>query len=184
MSNRLTLDTQTRHPIETSALEPLSPQLETSPTDLILKIAQRHPFWRGILSLKNLTVDIQINFFYGFQYTEKVLRLQTIVVTQRMRLEHGTFETLSARMKGEQEWAVGIVTPLTGKPGSHQYFTTNYVTYLSEKQAAGVVQLNSDYVYLIPPCPFAIEQIQRFHSDIIFPPLNQASFLLAIMVKK
>lgn len=170
---------------------PLPPFYDSSPIlDARAKFLQRlAPGWAGSLSLKNIALKVQLQFMRGnLRLSDSVFPTQgsTLTTSQRMRLEPPQLEALGVRMRSENDYALLFVLPATDVPdpvGHMDMFNRNFVPYLVEKQAAGIIRLNTGIIYLFPPCPFAFQLIRNAAPDVIKTEAELRDYLLAIVFR-
>jgi len=145
--------------------------------------------WVGSLSLKNMTLKVQLQFMRGnLRLSDSVFPPQGSVLTtsQRMRLEPRQLDAISVRMRSETDYALLFVLPATDvpDPAAHQdAFNRNFVQYLIEKQAAGIVKVATGIIYLFPPCQFSFAQIQSIAPDLIYSEADLREYLLALVFR-
>jgi hypothetical protein len=165
---------------------PPPPPVQDARAQFIQRLATA---WLGSLSLKNMTLKVQLQFMRGnLRLSDSVFPIQgtTLTTSQRMRLEPPQLDALAVRMRSETDYALLFVLPSTDvpDPAAHQEtFNRNFVPYLVEKQAAGVIRLASGIIYLFPPCPFAFGHIRSVAPDLIHSEADIREYLLAIVFR-
>ena len=145
--------------------------------------------WVGGISLKNVTLTANFYFMRGnFRLSEAVFPRDgaPLTTSQRMRLEPPQLDALTARMRSETEFALLFVTPSPESPDPVSLadsFNKNFVRYLIEKQAAGIVRLTTGIIYLFPPCPFAFTHISSQFPDVVRSESDLKDYLLAVVFR-
>ncbi|KAM9326807.1 putative RNA-binding protein 15B [Gastrophryne carolinensis] len=141
------------------------------------------PVWCGHLVLKNSCFPTYIHFLEGDRDVPSVLlrdrsvpgggALSQLKIAQRLRLDQPKLEEVTRRVRqgtaGGYAVLVAIQAPqsegvLPAEPGLQRRLLRNLVSYLKQKQAAGVISLPvggggkgrdpSGMLYAFPPCGF------------------------------
>ncbi|XP_075688070.1 putative RNA-binding protein 15B [Rhinoderma darwinii] len=162
-------------PPEPPAERPSSPVLEKGRT--------LPPVWCGHLVLKNSCFPTYLHFLEGDRDVPAALlrdrtapgagSLAQLKIAQRLRLDQPKLEEVTRRVRqgttGGYAVLVAIQAPqnegvLPGEPGLQRRLLRNLVSYLKQKQAAGVISLPvgasgkgrdpSGMLYAFPPCDF------------------------------
>ena len=169
-----------------SAYPSMAPQQTDNRTKFLQKFATG---WVGSVSLKNMTLKVQMQFLRGnLRLSDSVFPPQGTILTtsQRMRLEPPQLDALTVRMRSETDYAILFVLPATDVPDpvAHQdTFNRSFVPYLLEKQAAGIIRLNTGIIYLFPPCQFAFGHIRSLAPDLINTEADLREYLLAVVFR-
>ncbi|XP_061592254.1 RNA-binding protein 15 [Cololabis saira] len=137
--------------------------------------------WRGMLLLKNSNFPASMHLLEGDHNVASDLLIDTttgrqvgeLKITQRLRLDQPKLDEVSRRIKvaGPGGYAVLLAVPGTAEEASSsdpaastQRPLRNLVSYLNQKQAAGVISLpvggsrdkdNTGVLHAFPPCDFS-----------------------------
>lgn len=136
--------------------------------------------WHGMLLLKNSNFPANMHLLEGDQNVASKLlidgstgrQVSELKITQRLRLDQPKLDEVSRRIKvaGPGGYAVLLAVPgATEDPSSADAASTqrplrNLVSYLNQKQAAGVISLpvggskdkdNTGVLHAFPPCDFS-----------------------------
>lgn len=185
----------------------LEPSAGTSGSESLQDIAKRFAVaWRGSLILKNSSFPVRLHLIGGNPEIVEVL-LRNIAgnsspntvlrISQRLRLDQPKLEEVSKRMNTAGASGYCMLLALPGIQGTceppidtetnlptQQRPLRNLVTYLKQKQAAGVVNLinpstlsptsikdENGVLHAFPPCQYSHDQLLK-----IAPHLGQDAF--------
>ena len=144
------------------------------------EIARRSPSnWTGALVLKNSFFPTKLHMTSGeASIADLLLRDEKgqphLRITQRLRLDPPKLEDVSRRVSASASHAIFLGLPASSATATSEESSAvqsrplrNLVTYLKQKEAAGVISLsNKDadvtgVLYAFPPCPFAADLLRR-----------------------
>ena len=145
-------------------------------TDLSKRIERS---WEGGLILKNSLFPTKLLLTEGDQgVVRQLMRDENdqpyLKITQRLRLDQAKLDDVSRRISSSTSHAVFLATattsasvpvPTEGEVQSRPL--RNLVTYLKQKDAAGVISLHnpdteqSGVLYAFPPCSFSLDLLRR-----------------------
>jgi len=153
----------------------------------IVEISKREtPGWQGSLILKNSAFPTKLYLTSGDLSSINILLKDEegkdkLRITQRLRLDQSKLEDVTKRINTSSGYGIFLSMPIStgaqnsplGSPsaGSSSPVQTrplrNLVSYLKQKEAAGVISLANKSVdltgvlYAFPPCKFSLELLQR-----------------------
>lgn len=179
---------------------PLPPPPSTpTQSDSLEALLQRYPvMWQGLLALKNDQAAVQMHFVHGnpavagdslpsnSDNTTPPLR-----IAQRMRLEPAQIDGVARKMQMDQEHCMLLALPC-GRDRldviqQQNNLQTGFITYLQQKQAAGIVNLAGPgssqaayVVHIFPSCEFANENLARIAPDLMHRVANIQYLLIVI----
>jgi hypothetical protein len=137
--------------------------------------------WRGACCIKNAAASISLHRISGSTPLESMLVTQDykIVITQRMRLEPDKVEQFSARLPQLERPNMLLAV---GRDGADNEFQTLFVSYLHDRNAAGVVQTETGYqLYLFPPGDVALRYMSDYCPELDLS--KEGNYLLAVLIK-
>ena len=119
--------------------------------------------WQGQLALKSFVVSVDLHMISGnTEFLEILPRDEPLKLTQRMRLENSQLATVSQQLEaGNANFCMLLALPKDRLEQHAQVLRTNFVNYLSEKMAAGIVHFETGTVYIFPPCEFASAHLSK-----------------------
>nr|XP_057911728.1 RNA-binding protein 15-like [Doryrhamphus excisus]XP_057911729.1 RNA-binding protein 15-like [Doryrhamphus excisus] len=158
--------------------KPKSPAGKDSGRHSVQKLGQ---VWQGVLLLKNSTFPTSLHLLDGDMAVASTLLVQgskggqasQLKISQRLRMDAPKLEEVSRRIKaaGSSGYTVLLAMPLKCKDATAQEAKDsterplkNLVTYLKQKEAAGIVSLpvggsrgkeHSGVLHVFPPCEFS-----------------------------
>eukprot|EP00096_Caligus_rogercresseyi_P003519 TRINITY_DN1667_c0_g1_i2.p1 TRINITY_DN1667_c0_g1~~TRINITY_DN1667_c0_g1_i2.p1 ORF type:complete len:732 (+),score=350.72 TRINITY_DN1667_c0_g1_i2:176-2371(+) len=173
----------------------------TSGIRSLSEITKKTPnVWDGGLILKNSLFPTKLHLIEGSEEVVDSLKDETdkphLKITQRLRLDQGKLDDVSKRMKTSGAHAIFLgvsdSNELTHEnPDIQSRPLRNLVTYLKQKEAAGVISLNhgggssagnnssssgsgnkeengagGGVLYCFPPCPFSLDLLRNEFSNI------------------
>ncbi|XP_040580002.2 RNA-binding protein spenito [Lepeophtheirus salmonis] len=148
----------------------------------LVEITKKTPnVWDGGLILKNSLFPTKFYLIEGNEDVVDCLKDESdkphLKITQRLRLDQGKLDDVAKRMKTSSSHAIFLgvsdSTELTHEnPDIQSRPLRNLVTYLKQKEAAGVISLNnkdegsSGVLYCFPPCPFSLDLLRSEFNNI------------------
>lgn len=171
--------------------------------------------WVGGLILKNSAFPSRMLFCSGdLQLVDLLMKdsnteqTQTLRITQRLRLEKTKLDDVTRRMNiagnsgfclllttGSGSTALSQAANQLAEDGSavQQRPLRNLVSYLKQKDAAGVISLTSGkegkevdskgVLYLFPPCSYALELLQRVAPNLTGDTTTKEDYLVVVVVR-
>jgi len=152
-----------------------------SVTDMAKRIDKS---WEGGIILKNSLFPTKLLLTEGdTDITEHLLKDETekpyLKITQRLRLDEAKLEDVSKRINSSSSHAIFLalaassnVVPLPEGMECQSRPLKNLVSYLKQKDAAGVISLSnksadqSGVLYAFPPCNFSLDLLKRVSRDL------------------
>uniref|UniRef100_A0A1B0CA31 SPOC domain-containing protein n=3 Tax=Lutzomyia longipalpis TaxID=7200 RepID=A0A1B0CA31_LUTLO len=167
--------------------------------DSLMMLLQRYPvMWQGLLALKNDQAAVQMHFVFGNpQVAGDSLPCNSdgstppLRIAQRMRLEQTQLEGVARKMQTDNEHCMLLALPC-GRDHmdvlqQSTNLTTGFITYLQQKQAAGIVNIAAPgsqqaayVVHIFPSCDFANENLARIAPDLLHRVADIAHLLIVI----
>uniref|UniRef100_A0A4W3GZ95 SPOC domain-containing protein n=1 Tax=Callorhinchus milii TaxID=7868 RepID=A0A4W3GZ95_CALMI len=181
----------------TSEIEPEAkscveePKPETKKPTNLMEFAQTLTLaWNGVLVLKNSCFPTNMHTLEGDLAVVNVLlkdfttgvKVSQLKIAQRLRLDQPKLDEVTRRIKqGSPDGYVVLLAvqappraeggagAVAVEPGLQQRLLRNLVSYLKQKQAAGVISLpiggpkdkdNTGMLYAFPPCEFSQQFLQ------------------------
>ncbi|XP_054163488.1 RNA-binding protein spenito-like isoform X2 [Oppia nitens] len=168
------------------------------------------PAWNGGLILKSSSFPSRMLYCAGDSQLVDLLMKDNsnpeqpvLRITQRLRLERGKLDDVSRRMSlaGSSGYCLLLTTggaaqsQPTGQlseDGSAIQLRPlkNLVTYLKQKDAAGVITLTSakdvdikGVLYLFPPCAYAIDQLKKVAPNLSIETNLKEDYLVVVVVR-
>jgi RNA recognition motif-containing protein len=136
--------------------------------------------WRGACVIKNAVTAISLHSISGNLPLQTVLESPDLVITQRMRLEPEKIQQFTAKLS--QNGVPNMMLAVC-RDGADNEFHTQFVTYLRERNAAGVVQVENGYMlYLFPPGEVALSYLCDVCPDLDLS--KEDNYLLAALLHK
>ncbi|CAG7837651.1 unnamed protein product, partial [Allacma fusca] len=148
-------------------------------------VARRVPMgWQGSLILKNSSFPSKMYLTSGdLEAVESLMKDEDgknqLRITQRLRLDQSKLDDVRKRITSSQAHGVflamptSISSPQSSENGSSAIQSRplrNLVSYLKQKEAAGVISLAvkeaNGVLYAFPPCPFSTELLTKGCSTI------------------
>ncbi len=133
--------------------------------------------WEGGLILKNSLFPAKFHQVQGDPRSAERLKdpdtgLRHLKITQRLRLDQGKLDGVSRRMNSSNSHSVFLCVTSAASvgqgdnPDMQSSPLRNLVSYLKQKEAAGVISLSdedgvSGTLYCFPPCSFSCKLLQR-----------------------
>ncbi|XP_053705856.1 RNA-binding protein 15 [Synchiropus splendidus] len=159
--------------------------------------------WQGMLLLKNSNFPANMHMLEGDHAVARDLLADTsgrqvseLKITQRLRLDQPKLDEVSRRIKaaGPGGYSVLLAVPGATEESSDPALSTqrplrNLVSYLNQKQAAGVISLpvgggrdkdNAGVLHAFPPCDFS-KQFLDFSAIALAK--NEEDYLVMIVVR-
>jgi len=158
--------------------------------------------WQGTLILKNSVFPTKLYLTEGDLQNVNVLLKDEegkdkLRITQRLRLDQAKLEDVTKRMEASSGygvflgWPASANSPLSSpNAGSESPVQSrplkNLVSYLKQKEAAGVINLLNKAIdltgvlYAFPPCAFSLELLQK-----TFPGLEETKddYLVVVVIR-
>lgn len=167
--------------------------------DTLLDLLRRFPvMWQGLLGLKNDTAAVQMHFLSGnIQLAEESLPRAVppevpppLRISQRMKLEASQLDGVDKRIQNPKEHCMLLALPCGRDPldvhAQTRALKTGFITYLQQKQAAGIVNINnadqqvSFVVHIFPPCEFAQAHVARVGPDLLDSAAHSGHLMILI----
>ena len=132
--------------------------------------------WDGGLILKNSLFPTKLHLIEGDRgIADDLISDDTegcknqLKITQRLRLDQSKLDDVSKRMTSSASHAIflGLTTSTPvehGNPEVQSRPLRNLISYLKQKEAAGVISLNEVHqgvLYCFPPCSFSLDLLRR-----------------------
>merc|ERR1712025_460030 len=145
-------------------------------TDLSKRIEKS---WEGGLILKNSLFPTKLLLTEGeVEVVEQLMKDESnkpyLKITQRLRLDPAKLEDVSKRISSSSSHAIFLAlaansgsVPLPDEGEVQSRPLRNLVSYLKQKEAAGVISLHNretdqgGVLYAFPPCTFSMELLRR-----------------------
>ncbi|XP_005992729.1 putative RNA-binding protein 15B [Latimeria chalumnae] len=186
-------DSERNHRTNENEVESKSSEVtksETKKPTTLSEYAQTLPLaWKGVLVLKNSCFPTTMHILEGDLGILNILlkdytaggKISQLKIAQRLRLDQPKLDEVTRRIKqgGPSGYAVLLATQAPqgveggeaapAEPGLQQRLLRNLVSYLKQKQAAGVISLpiggpkervNNGMLYAFPPCDFSQQYLQ------------------------
>jgi len=168
----------------------------------LTEISRRCPSnWTGALVLKNSFFPAKLHLTSGeSSIADLLLRDETgrphLRITQRLRLDPPKLEDVSRRVSASASHAIYLAMPTSSVTPAEESSSSavqsrplrNLVTYLKQKEAAGVISLSNKeaditgVLYAFPPCSFAAEMLRRTAPSLTDESLKE-DHLVVVVVK-
>jgi len=145
-------------------------------TDLAKRVEKS---WEGGLILKNSLFPTKLLLTEGeMEVVEQLMRDEQdkpyLKITQRLRLDQAKLDDVSKRISSSTSHAIFLAlasssgqVPITDGAEVQSRPLRNLVSYLKQKEAAGVISLQnreteqSGVLYAFPPCAFSMDLLRR-----------------------
>jgi len=145
-------------------------------TDLAKRVEKS---WEGGLILKNSLFPTKLLLTEGeMEVVEQLMRDEQdkpyLKITQRLRLDQAKLDDVSKRISSSTSHAIFLAlpsssgqVPITDGAEVQSRPLRNLVSYLKQKEAAGVISLQnreteqSGVLYAFPPCAFSLDLLRR-----------------------
>lgn len=182
-----------------AATPPLASQVPPQAESLCILLKQYPLMWQGLLALKNDQAAVQMYFVSGNDDVAKCSLPKNndgstppLRIFQRMRLEPMQVEGVARKMQMEKEHCM-----LLALPCGHDHMdvlkqstnlTWGFITYLQQKQAAGIVNVAAPgtthppayVVHIFPSCDFVNENLRRIAPSLLERVADIAHLLIVI----
>ncbi|KAB0802253.1 hypothetical protein PPYR_04439 [Photinus pyralis] len=182
-----------------AATPPHASQVPPQAESLLMLLKQYPCMWQGLLALKNDQAAVQMYFVSGNDQVAKCsLPKNTdgstppLRIFQRMRLEPPQVEGVARKMQMENEHCM-----LLALPCGHDHMdvlkqstnlSTGFITYLQQKQAAGIINVAAPgttqppayVVHIFPSCDFVNENLRRIAPNLLERVSDIAHLLIVI----
>ena len=136
--------------------------------------------WDGGLILKNSIFPTKLHVVEGDRHIADSLKDETgkfnLKITQRLRLDQPKLEDVTKRMNSSRSHGIFLGLPTTQaiqheNPDIQSRPLRNLISYLKQKEAAGVISLTASdssqgVLYCFPPCSYAQELLRREATDL------------------
>ena len=171
----------------------------------LTEVARRSPSnWTGALVLKNSFFPTKLHVTSGESSIADLLLRDDkgqphLRITQRLRLDAPKLEDVSRRISASASHAIFLGLPASSNsaatsPTDEQSSSVqsrplrNLVTYLKQKEAAGVISLVNKEVadvtgvlYAFPPCAFAADLLRRSASSLTDETLKEDHLVIVVV---
>lgn len=171
----------------------------------LTEIARRSPSnWTGALVLKNSFFPAKLHVTSGeASIADLLLRdekgLPHLRITQRLRLDAPKLEDVSRRITASASHAIFLGLPTSNSSGNaaspvpdessgvQNRPLRNLVTYLKQKEAAGVISLANKsadvtgVLYAFPPCQFAADLLRRAAPSLTDETLKEDHLVIVVV---
>uniref|UniRef100_A0A131XVS8 Putative rna-binding protein 15b n=3 Tax=Ixodes ricinus TaxID=34613 RepID=A0A131XVS8_IXORI len=115
--------------------------------------------WQGGLVLKNSAFPARMVLCSGDSVEPLLGGQASLRITQRLRLDPAKLADVERRLA--QGCAILVALAQEQAGGQPQRPLRNLVSYLKQKEAAGVIPLARAVLYAFPPCAFALQVLRR-----------------------
>lgn len=169
----------------------------------ITELAKRlNTVWEGGLLLKNSLFPTKLLLTEGeIDVVETLMKDEdgrhNLKITQRLRLDQTKLEDVSKRISSSSSHAIFLGLPLsstqlpptTDTPDILCRPLRNLVSYLKQKEAAGVITLKNQHLdqtgvlYSFPPCEFSMELLRRFSPELSEDAASKDDHLVVVVVR-
>jgi len=151
------------------------PRSELTGAQTIADICRRTPkVWDGGLILKNSLFPTKFHLIEGNRAVADVLGGEdsdksNMKITQRLRLDQSKLDDVTKRMNGASSHAIFLGLSASSSvdhatPEIQSRPLRNLISYLTQKEAAGVISLNGvdqGVLYCFPPCSYSMDLLRR-----------------------
>ena len=160
--------------------------------------------WDGGLILKNSLFPTRLGLIQGSHKIADNLKdsnkdCTNLKITQRLRLDAGKLDDVTRRMEGAAEHAIFLATASsnanpdlpTDIPEIQSRPLRNLISYLKQKEAAGVISMNLGessaspempvVLYCFPPCEFSFNLLKR-EAPYVSPEESKDEHLVVLVV--
>jgi len=169
----------------------------------VTELAKRlNTVWEGGLLLKNSLFPTKLLLTEGeVDVVDNLMKdedgKQNLKITQRLRLDQTKLEDVSKRISSSSSHAIFLGLPLssnqlpptTDTPDILCRPLRNLVSYLKQKEAAGVITLKNPHLdqtgvlYSFPPCEFSMELLRRFSPELSEDAASKDDHLVVVVVR-
>uniref|UniRef100_L7LQQ5 Putative spenito n=1 Tax=Rhipicephalus pulchellus TaxID=72859 RepID=L7LQQ5_RHIPC len=115
--------------------------------------------WQGLLVLKSNAFPARMVLCTSEPAITMLGSDQTLRITQRLRLDAGKLAEVDRRLS-QGLCSILVALGRESQEASHPVLQ-NLVSYLKQKNAAGVITVPKGIVYAFPPCDFALKVLHR-----------------------
>merc|ERR1712029_971558 len=136
--------------------------------------------WDGGLILKSSIFPTKLHVVEGDRHIADSLKDETgkfnLKITQRLRLDQPKLEDVTKRMNSSRSHGIFLGLPTTqaiqhDNPDIQSRPLRNLISYLKQKEAAGVISLTASdssqgVLYCFPPCSYAQDLLRREATDL------------------
>ncbi|CAH1958661.1 unnamed protein product [Acanthoscelides obtectus] len=182
-----------------AATPPHASQVPPQAESLFMLLKHYPCMWQGLLALKNDQAAVQMYFVSGNDDVAKCSLPKNmdgstppLRIFQRMRLEPLQVEGVARKMQMENEHCM-----LLALPCGHDHMdvlkqsrnlTSGFITYLQQKQAAGIVNVAAPgttqppayVIHIFPTCDFVNENLRRIAPSLLERVADIAHLLIVI----
>lgn len=151
------------------------PRSELIDAQTIADICRKTPkVWDGGLILKNSLFPTLLHLIEGNRRLADALSGEdgdtgNLKITQRLRLDQSKLDDVTKRMTSATSHAIflGLTASATmehSNPDIQSRPLRNLISYLKQKEAAGVISLSAidqGVLYCFPPCPYSMDLLRR-----------------------
>lgn len=151
------------------------PRSELIDAQTIADICRKTPkVWDGGLILKNSLFPTILHLIEGNRRLADALSgdegdTGNLKITQRLRLDQSKLDDVTKRMTSASSHAIflGLTASATmehANPDIQSRPLRNLISYLKQKEAAGVISLSAidqGVLYCFPPCPYSMDLLRR-----------------------
>ncbi|GJQ73489.1 hypothetical protein Trydic_g13846 [Trypoxylus dichotomus] len=182
-----------------AATPPHASQVPPQAESLLMLLKQYPCMWQGLLALKNDQAAVQMYFVSGNDAVAKYSLPKNsdgstppLRIFQRMRLEPPQVEGVARKMQMENEHCMLLALPCGHDHMDVLKQSTNlnngFITYLQQKQAAGIVNVAAPgttqppayVVHIFPSCDFVNENLRRIAPSLLERVADIAHLLIVI----
>ncbi|KAJ6640983.1 RNA-binding protein spenito [Pseudolycoriella hygida] len=155
-------------------------------------------FWTGALILKNSLFPARLHLTDGDDDLAPILMkdddgLHNLRISQRLRMEQSKLNDVQKRIRTSKSHAIFVALPGTAPIVVHDNTVQtrplrNLVSYLKQKQAAGVLPLlrktaqTSGVLYAFPPCQFSSDLLRRTCHNLTDETLKE-DYLVVVVIR-
>lgn len=151
--------------------------------------------WDGGLILKNSIFPTKLHVVEGDRHIADSLKDENgkfnLKITQRLRLDQPKLDDVSKRMNSSRSHAIFLGLPTTQaiqheNPEIQSRPLRNLISYLKQKEAAGVISLTASdstqgVLYCFPPCSYSQDLLRREAPDLA-DEAGKDEFLVVVVV--
>ncbi len=146
--------------------------------------------WEGAFVLKNSLFPVKFHLTDGSaDLIESVLDRETdhvLKITQRLHLNPSKLNDVSKQLSNSDSYAIFLALPsssvrLTFEDSSLQSKSIqNLISYLKQKEAAGVLSLTNGALYAFPPCAFSMDLLKRTACNVTEDNLKKDHLIIVV----
>lgn len=147
--------------------------------------------WEGAFVLKNSLFPVKFHLTDGnADIIESVLDKESkhiLKITQRLHLNPSKLNDVSKQISSSDSFAIFLALPsstvkLTFEDTSLQTKSIqNLISYLKQKEAAGVLQLTNGVLYAFPPCAFSMDLLKRTAYNLTEDNLKKDHLIIVVL---